>query len=205
MREETRYRVTGSMFLLAIAVICLPMLLDGAGLPAKRLADLPMDDSLPEVRPLGERAPESDFAARVEALRGQVDEDGFLTGSGTRFGEPVLSPGQPPETAPGQEQDVHPVEAEGAGSADQTPRHGVQTVAWAVLVASFARAGNAEEFRTRLRADGYEAFVSTAKLRGQVLSRVAVGPVLERGRAERLRQELSARYDVRARLMAFSN
>ena len=31
MQERTRYRVTGTLFLLSLAVILLPMLLDGAG------------------------------------------------------------------------------------------------------------------------------------------------------------------------------
>ncbi len=190
MKEQTRYRVTGSLFLLALAVICLPMLFDGAGLPARELPDLPeweapaaeqiparpMDESVPGTVPGRSRQiPESDVVARVEKLRAQVDEEGFLTQTGTRFGEPVLT----------------------AAKRD--------TEVWAVQVASFRQAGNAEDFRTRLREDGYEAFISTAKADEQVLSRVAVGPLLDRERAERLRGELSARYDVQARLVAFSN
>jgi DedD protein len=175
LKDETRYRVTGSLFLLAVAVICLPMLLDGAGLPARDLPPLPMGEQLPEVRALEPPAPESDFVARVEKLREQVDDDGFLTQSGTRFGEPVLTPAN------------------------------ARTDAWAVQVASFADGGNAEDFRARLRADGYEAFISTAKADGKVLSRVAVGPLLDRRRAQTLQEELSARYAVQARLMNFSN
>ncbi|MFU8818081.1 MAG: SPOR domain-containing protein [Pseudomonadales bacterium] len=175
MKDETRYRVTGSLFLLALAVICLPMLLDGAGLPARDLPALPMAEQLPEVRPVTPPAPESDFVARVEKLREQVDDEGFLAQSGTRFGEPVL-------TSPG-----------------------ARTDAWAVQVASFGESANAEEFRTRLRADGYEAFISTAKADGKVVSRVAVGPLLDRARAQTLQQELSARYAVQAQLTGFSN
>jgi DedD protein len=193
LREETGYRVTGILFLLAVAIICLPMLLDGAGLPARRLPDLPMQDTLPEVQPLATQAPESDFVARVEQLREQVDEDGFLTDSGTRFGEPVLTP--EPVATPEPMLSQQPVLSRGSAN----------TGAWAVQVASFARAANAEDFRARLREDGYEAFISTAKSDSQVLSRVAVGPLLDRQRGETLRRELSARYDVEARLMAFSN
>lgn len=175
MREETRYRVTGSLFLLALAVICLPMLFDGAGLPARELPALPMAEVLPDPQPAPREAPESDFVARVETLRQQVDEEGFLTDSGTRFGEPVLT--------------------EAASDTD----------VWAIQVASFADADNAEGFRARLREDGYEAFISTLKSGEQVLSRVAVGPLLDGDRARSLQDELSARYDTRARLMAFSN
>jgi|TARA_Y100001933_G_scaffold227389_2_gene242073 DedD protein len=175
LREETRYRVTGSLFLLALAVICLPMLFDGAGLPAEELPPLDFDEPLPEPEIAPVPAPESDFVERVETLREQVDEQGFLTDSGTRFGEPVLTD----------------------ANAD--------TDVWAVQVASFADTDNAENFRGRLRGDGYEAFLSTVRTDDQVLSRVAVGPLLDRQEAESLQRELSARYDTQARLMAFSN
>lgn len=200
MKEETRYRVTGSLFLLAVAVICLPMLFDGAGLPARSLPDLPMNQPLPEPEPLPARPPESDFVARVAELRERVDEQGFMTDSGTRFGEPVLTPA---EADGGRERPAAeaPVPAPAARAA---PKAG-DGKAWAVQVASFAQAANAEQFRSRLRADGYEAFISTVKADERVLSRVAVGPFLDRERARTLQQELSARYDVQARLMAFSN
>ncbi|MEQ9004875.1 MAG: hypothetical protein RIE74_15050, partial [Pseudomonadales bacterium] len=120
MKEETRYRVTGSLFLLALAVICLPMLLDGAGLPARDLPALPMKQTLPELPDVVSRAPRTNLAERADALRAQTDQDGFLTDSGTRFGEPVL------------------------GTVD------ARTDVWAVQVASFAGDGNAEEFRGRL-------------------------------------------------------
>ena len=206
MREETRYRVTGSIFLLALAVICLPMLLDGAGLPARHLPDLPMEPSLPEIQPMPDRPPESDFVARVEQLRAQVDEDGFLTDSGTRFGEPVLTRADPaPDEAPSRQTEVEEGVAGEAPLPRQPQPNRSATPAWAVQVASFAQAGNAEDFRARLRKDGYEAFISTAKADERVMSRVAVGPLLDRERAESLQRELSARYEVEARLMAFSN
>lgn len=191
MREEIRYRVTGSIFLLALAVICLPMLLDGAGLPARHLPDLPMGENPPEVRPLPTAAPETDFIARVQALRAQVDEDGFLTDSGTRFGEPVL--------------EAEPEAGAAEPTGDRRSPAAAAEGTWAVQVASFADASNAEDFRARLRRDGYEAFISTAKSGQRVLRRVAVGPLLDRERAEILRGELAARYRVEAQLMAMSN
>lgn len=175
MKEQNRYRVTGTLFLLALAVVCLPMVFDGAGIPARDLPDLPQIEPLPEPTAPVKPMPEPDFVARVEALREQVDEQGFHEDTQTRFGEPVLS-------APA-----------------------VATEVWAVQVASFARADNAQEFRARLRDDGYEAFISTARAGGAVHSRVAVGPLLQRERAETLKDELSKRYALNARLMAFSN
>ncbi len=175
MKEQTRYRVTGSLFLLAVAVIGLPMLFDGAGLPARELPPMSDEQPLPEVTLIREEPQRSDFIARIDELRAAVDEDGFQTDSDTRFGEPVLLP-------PTEEADV-----------------------WAVQVASFGEPENARDFRTRLRQDGYEAFISTAKSDGSVRNRVAVGPLLNRQQAQTLLSELSARYQVEARLVAFAN
>ena len=175
MNEQTRYRVTGSLFLLAVAIVCLPMLFDGDGLPSVSLEPLSSSLPLPEVQPFSEVAPQSDFVARVDALRRAVDEEGFHRETHTLFGEPVLG---------------------GTVSA---------TDVWAVQVASFAERDNALSFRSQLRDDGYEAFLSTIKNGNAIRYRVAVGPLLDLTEAETLQQELSGQYEVEARLMAFSN
>lgn len=176
MDEQTRYRVTGSLFLLAVAIIIFPMLFDGEGLKAVQIEPLDVPKTVPDVDRRDDIAPATDFEARVEELAGRVDEEGFQTdAAGTRFGEPVLT------------------EANAA------------TRVWAVQVASFGEEGNALKLRDRLRSDGYEAFISTVKQEGQVLSRVAVGPFLEESEAEALRGELSAALSLNARIVAFSN
>jgi DedD protein len=178
LKQETRYRVTGSLFLLAMAVIFLPMLFDGAGLPTLELEPLPVLVDLPEPEPtllapvLEPSA--ADLVEAVEALRDEIDPAGFHAETDTRLGEPILS-------------DVRP-----------------DTVAWAVQVASFADVDNARVFRARLRGDGYEAFLSTARTGTEVRTRVAVGPLLNREQAVQLQAELSSLYRVNARLMDFS-
>lgn len=175
MDEQTRYRVTGSLFLLAVAIVCLPMIFDGEGIPSVELPPLPDAPEVAPVTPLADVAPASDYVERVAKLREQVDDAGFDTDTKTRFGEPVLS----------------------------EPTAG--TAAWAVQVASFAEAENAKRFRDSLRAQGLEAFISTSNADGEIRNRVAVGPVLDQSRAVALRDELAERLEVEARLMGFSN
>ena len=175
MDEQTRYRVTGSLFLLALAIICLPMLFDGEGMASIELDPMEPPPPAPRVTPMEQVAPASDFIARVDELRGQVDDDGFLVESGTLFGEPVLS--------------------------DATD----DASAWAVQVASFVKQENARKFRAQLREQGYEAFISTAKTNGSIHYRVAVGPLLNIADADELQVELSQMNEVEARIMAFSN
>ena len=174
MDEQTRYRVTGSLFLLALAIICLPMLFDGEGIPSVELEALPPPAPAPEVEPLEGIAPASDYVERIQELREQVDESGFDVETGTRFGEPVLSDPEP------------------------------ATAAWAVQVASFADQENARNFRAQLREQGFEAFISTTNTNDELRHRVAVGPVLNESDAQALRAQLSELLDLEARLMAFS-
>ncbi|MDP6377226.1 MAG: SPOR domain-containing protein [Pseudomonadales bacterium] len=177
--EQIRYRVTGGVFLTALAIIFLPMLLDGEGMRPVTLD--PIERPLPEVAPLkrlSEIAPESDFVDRARTLREAVDEGGFHRNTRTRVGEPVLFV---PED---------------------------DTSVWAVQVGSFSSPENARAFSDRLRGDGYEAFVSSHKPKpgdDEIINRVAVGPILDSGEAGSLREELAGRYDIEARVMGFGS
>ena len=75
---------------------------------------------------------------------------------------------------------------------------------WAVQVASFAQAANATALRDRLVGDGYTAFLSTVKRDGQTVTRVAVGPFIDRADAAAEKSELDGRYDVQAAIVRFT-
>ncbi len=176
MDEQTRYRATGGIFLLAVAIICLPMLFDGKGLPPVDVgAPLEARGSLPSVEAIEEIAPQTDFIDRVAEFESQVDEDAFYTDTGTLAGEPVL-------TEPDDDTSI-----------------------WAVQVASFRELVNARQMRDRLRGLGYEAFITAVKTDDGLLQRVAVGPLLSEVDARSLQQALTLEVEQEARLMAFSN
>jgi DedD protein len=175
MDEQTRYRVTGSLFLLAVAVIVFPMLFDGEGLPPVEIEPLDVQQITPAVTPRVDIAPATDLIDRAAELSAQVDTDGYLSDGGTRFGEPVLS------------------------EADD------ETRVWAVQLASFTDEDNALALRDRLRQEGFEAFISTVRKDDEVLNRVAVGPLLDRSDADNLRNTLSQDLALDARIVAFSN
>ena len=176
VNEQTRYRVTGGLFLLAVVVIVVPMLFDGAGLAPVVIEPLDVPKVVPDVRRRVDVAPASEILERSAELAAQVDESGFQTdATGTRFGEPVLS------------------------------EPGTATAVWAIQLASFESDENALKLRDRLRREGHEAFISTVRKSGRVLRRVAIGPFLEREVAEKLRDEISREFSLEARLVAFSN
>lgn len=91
MEQDTkRYRITGSIFLIAVAVIVFPMIFDGDGLPPVRIDPLP-ELELPEDPAPPPVVEENPYVEKVEALAATVDADGFNTEHGTQVGEAVLS------------------------------------------------------------------------------------------------------------------
>jgi DedD protein len=176
-RPQTRYRVTGTLFLIALAVIFVPMLFDGAGKPTQVIPAVPGAAKDSAIARFDDVVPASDVVARVEALRNEVDEAGFMTDSDTLLGEPILAP--------------------------VTER----TRVWAVQAASFASTTNAQNFRSDLRAAGYEAFISTTRQTDgdkEVLYRVAVGPYLAMTDVESALQTIAQTFNVEPQIMALS-
>ncbi len=179
MDEDTkRFRITGSIFLLAILVIVLPMLFDGDGLPTVEIEKIPEVAPVSVIEPVVAPAPpilsENPYVEKIAELEATVDEDLFSTEHGTQVGEPVLS----------------------IPDGD--------TERWAVQVGSFTSEDRALAFRQDLRDAGYDAFISAVKKDGKVMIRVAVGPYLDGSEAEKIRQKLAAGKAPDARVMAFS-
>lgn len=184
MNERNRHRVTGSVFLVAVAFIVLPMIFDGGGLAPVEIE--PMEPHA--VWDVVTRLPEQPAAAPAavagaRALRDAVDHDGFMAATGSRLGEPVLT--RPPAES---------------GSAPRA-QHGP---AWAVQLASFSDRANAVALRDRLRSDGFQAVLSDARQGSVASTRVAIGPIVSRDEALKLQRELSDRYQLSPIVVAFS-
>ncbi len=178
MNERARYRITGSLFLVALAVIFVPMLFDGEPAPLQTPPAVPPAQTVSQAVPdFADLVPTSDVVERVEALRAEVDSEGFDTATGTRFGEPILA--TPSE----------------AGETEQAER------VWAVQAASFASQENARSFRQQLRTAGYEAFISTVKSGGEQRHRVAVGPLLSAVDADAIKNNIAQEFDVEPTVM----
>jgi len=178
MHERTRYRVSGSLFLVALAVILLPMLFDGAGAPVSKIPPMPQESAakVSKVPVYEDIVPVTDVLAQVSKLKGEVDDEGFETSSGTRFGEPQLN-------TENEDTDV-----------------------WAVQAGSFTQRQNALDFRQQLRSAGYEAFLSTAKNLGSEsapirVHRVAIGPLLSRQDADDISTQITQRFDIEPRIV----
>lgn len=247
MNEQTRYRVTGALFLLAIAIVVLPMVFDGQGVRVKQLPEL--SEPLPPMPTSAEldaleipQAEVDDYRAEQEVTAGLLDADGFETDRGTRIGDPVLRE-VPADAAAGtiaraESSEPDPAAdamaaADAPRAAETKPQQAAAAVAdappttassvparrapavpaarpggtakslakrpiWAVQLASFASPVNATALRDKLLEGGFEAWTSTARQDGVVRTRVAIGPLLDRRDAERMRDLVSGRYSVSA-------
>ena len=197
--KRARPRATTVVVIVSLLVITLPMLFDtpsldyenfavngAAPLSASRAEELrehlyaPLEKA-PAIPRYEDVVPASDVIDRVRQLQSEVDEDGFNTLDGTRFGEPVL-----------------------------LPRTDSSRVL-AVFVSESTDSESAVALRDRLRNDGYEAFISTAKkvVGGQnstenTVHRVAVGPLLSHTHAQQMQDDLSLAYQVQARVVEMS-
>lgn len=73
--------------------------------------------------------------------------------------------------------------------AGATPKSAGQ---WVVQVGTFGQKGNADRLSTRLREQGFEAFVSATSKEGRTMHRVRVGPSASRDEANSLAKRLAA-------------
>lgn len=179
MNQATKQRIVGTVVLLALALIFLPIVFDGEGsyqTPlSSRIPDPPvitlMPDpepvrpalaiELPPVTPQPEISAEPDTAALEEvaaAIVSPVPADGATieTSAAVVTSEPVFSREAPALDANGLPQ------------------------GWSVRLGSFAEANNATSLMQRLQAAGYRAYTLPMPGSGAPMTGVFVGPWLER-------------------------
>ena len=90
--EANRNRVVGSIFLISLAVIVLPMIFDGDGLARPDLPPMSADFEAPAEREITPPPPIPEIVEeQIAKLDEEVDEEGFDRSNGTLVGEPVLS------------------------------------------------------------------------------------------------------------------
>ena len=197
--ERTRMRATTLVVAAALALILIPMVFDepatdyqtltvaGSGpLSSERAMALQKQlqqplGQSPTVVDFDQAVPATDLIDRVRQLAAEVDADGYNTQDGTRFGEPILQ--------------------------EMTESSRVL----AVLVDQRNDITEARALRQQMRDQGYEAFISTAKLEvggenssENIVHRVAIGPLLSHTEAEEMRDDISRANNLNARVVEMS-
>lgn len=183
-----RYRLTGAVVLIVLAVIFLPWLFDGAGHPYMSGAEDPVPDA-PEFAepdlplPSERRARLRDEIPQDEVETAETDDAGIDVD--TEDAHPAA-----PEEAP------QPLPAESGPTADVTS-------GWAVQVGSYRDGDNARDQERALRDEGIDAFVEDRDVDGETIYRVKVGPRADRDEALSLRDRLEEEHDLSGIVVTF--
>ncbi|GGD08628.1 SPOR domain-containing protein [Halopseudomonas salina] len=184
MDDKLKQRLIGALVLIIAAVVFLPMLLSGQDETVRVEVEVPeapvMDET--EIR----------TAAPIEMPEPEPVPDIPPPGEIVENPEqPVTSPAQV-ETKPVPE----PPEPEVAAPA-------IAEGSWVVQLGSFSGAANAEALRDTLVSQGYNAYTLSARVDGSDITRVFVGPLIDRAGATKLRDELAKRHGMQGLVTAY--
>ncbi|ADC71838.1 Sporulation domain protein [Thioalkalivibrio sp. K90mix] len=186
-----RFRLTGAVILIVIAVIFLPWLFDGAGYEYMSGIDDPVPDTptfaapdiaLPSEREAAPARPEreGDGDSRIADLQG-VENGG----------------------AEGDEDESEPSDVVSPEPVRQAPESRAIDAGWAVQVGSYRDGDNAREEEARLRDAGLPAFIDESEAEGRSIYRVKVGPVAQRDEAQKLGDQLKDELDITGIVVTF--
>ena len=180
LAQPVRDRIVGAVFLLSLAGIALPMLFDGAG-----VADLPEVHVQPHavvtapVTPIAVTGKEWAFVGETKKMTTDHPLGPSPDGERSVLGDPL----------------ARPVDAR-----SPTGRE----LPWTVQVGSFAALAAGEALCARLLGDGFHAYVTHGRgADKRPIIRVAVGPIVDRAEAERVRETLQQRYGLASILKKF--
>jgi len=192
--EETnlKVRLVGAIVLVSMAVIFIPMILDG-----REIAGTPVGES--NIPP----KPENGFISKVIPLTPTLEVKPVateklvikkgLSAQPTKTLETQAKPKPEPkiQAKPQSKPQSAPIKtAKPEAKKKSTPREGLS--AWAVQIGSFDSKKNAYALQDKLRKKGFAAFVETIYTKDTPSFRVRVGPELKRELAERLRKKLTS-------------
>lgn len=106
---------------------------------------------------------------------------------------PVATAQKPAESRPVE---TRPAAATPAPKPADAPKPAASSVGFAVQLAAFSKAEDANALRDRVRAAGFSAFVEQVRTDKGTLSRVRVGPVASRADADRLKTQVASKVGV---------
>lgn len=178
MKSAMKQRLVGTIVIGCLAVIFIPVLLDGEGVSPPTLnTDIPEAPPMPTV-------------PDISPTRPQINADTVASTTDT------ASNNTP-------EPDVQETEADTPATsapppAPERPRLAATGVpeTWAVRLGSFGEMANAEALVARLRDNGHKAFSRPLQTSRGPLTGVYVGPVLTEADATGLQQELARAFEL---------
>ncbi|ARU26406.1 SPOR domain-containing protein [Cellvibrio sp. PSBB006] len=189
MKDALKQRLVGAVVLAAIGVIFLPgFFKEQQGHQVETRTQIPTEPSSPhvtfetpqqtEVSPAPE--PETMFLPPEPEPKTEIDETSPSTASAES--KPADTTDEVPEL---------PLEADGIPEA------------WVVQVASLSNKEAASKLRDELQAEGHKAYVRTVTTANGSVTRVFIGPKLDKAEALKVKAEVDKRLKVNAMVLRF--
>lgn len=212
MDPQLKQRLIGAAVLVSLAVLVVPVLLDGGyretSRPRRDMAPMPPDQFeqvVPELPAEVQRELDAGLAAGTDELaeiaaqaaaqpgEAPIPPAAIVSGPAGEEAMPPPSPAAPPPApeAPAAAAAPAPAPAPLSATAEQ----------WTVQLGSFASRDNAEGLLRRMAADGVKGFILPLEEGGKTSFRVRAGPVAGRAAAERLRKQLEDSQSIRGMLV----
>ena len=192
MNQGAKQRIVGTVVLLALALIFLPIIFDGEGSyqapVSSRIPDTPIISILPEPtqsRPV--------IIGNVETIEPEVAATVSLI-------EEVIELVEEPSVVIATAESVRDVEI--TESAPVFSREVMQLSdaglpqGWVVRLGSFSDSENASNLVTRLQDAGYKAYSRVMRSSQEALTGVFVGPWLDRGQVNEYQQKLQEEFSL---------
>ncbi|MDT8397854.1 MAG: SPOR domain-containing protein [Pseudomonadales bacterium] len=181
MNEATKQRLAGALILGSLAIIFVPVMLDGEGLSVSApTRSIPAAPEMPPVPTMTASRPaiQADSLAPTDAAATDSDSATVPADEGAADAGDDRSPAPDAQT----------------NSTAETPvlnEAGLPS-GWSVRLGLYAQASNAQTLLARLQRGGYKAYIRPAA--DGSLSGVFVGPVLSKTEAQRLQQQLHTEF-----------
>lgn len=194
-----KQRLVGTVVLGSLALIVIPLLLDGEGVERPPLSatipPAPVIDTTPLPEPehpeiLADNFPAADVEEAVPAITtpsdapADVELPDVATASTEPEAEPVAAPELPADAAPVAITSTPALDASGLPEG------------WIVRLGAFSNRANADALVTRLVAAGHKAYIRPVMSGDVALNGVFVGPVPTRNEANALQTELKSRFQI---------
>lgn len=188
MNTVMKQRLVGTVVIGCLAIIFIPILLDGEGLTPPELTD-----SIPD-------APPMPLVPQIEAQRPEIRSD---TLENTQVTSRSNAEAETVDTATDANTNSIAETPPPAPAQPQLNNAGLPET-WTVRLGSFGELANAEALVTRLRERDYRAFTRPLSTSRGPLTGVYVGPVLTQREAASLQQELVSAFELEGVVIQFS-
>jgi DedD protein len=213
LQQATKQRIAGSVVLIALALIFLPIIFDGQGSYDTQISSrippapiiIPMANPVP-TRP-GIIANQPDFAAALPASDDTELEPSEIepTNSTAVTIDSIVaaiidesSAKRGTQTAPGLGSEAAEVVESAPGYLREAPQLGPDGLpqGWSVRLGTFSEQDNATKLLERLLNSGYKAYVRDIGREEATLTGVFVGPWLDRNRVDDYQKELQDEFKL---------